>query len=427
MKQVFFVILFCLLFTSFALPQDKSGEIQSLNQQISTLYQQGKLDEAIPLAEQIVRIQREQKSSNPQNLITSLENLAQIKLTRFKQALTELAAPDINPNTIKGLTEKIQKEGKEIENIFRESLSLAENNGKILPEQIIGIKNNLAWLIYNYFPPDVNLPVGFDKQSKDKFDSLNKSRFYKRINEAELLYTEAVKNSENAFGAENEITLLSIYNLAEFQLAMGNFERAIPQYEKCIATVEKKYGKNNQNLLLPFESYLKALIATGQEEPAFEALSRIVQITRKSAQFPKTMLNISLRADKAFVTVNSPSVERLAQENKEKAEMLSRNTILRSGATQEIANVITMSNSTFGKQYYDESTSTRLIRIPVKVVVDESGKVIEAEGLTKDEDYKIAAEKTVKEWKFEPFTVNGKASKLSGYVECLFLAEKFTK
>jgi tetratricopeptide (TPR) repeat protein len=422
MKQILLAALSCILFFSTVFGQGNPSEAQKLNQQMTTLFQQGNLDESASIAEQIVKLQQAEKPSNPNNLITALENLGQIKLTRFKKALTDLAAPDLKPDNVKNIVEKMQKDGVETETIFREILNLAKGHPKVPAEQIIGVKTNLAWLLYNFFPKNVNLPIGFDKQTKDKFDGLHKAGFFKRINEAEAHFSEALKNSETTLGEDSDMTILSRYKLAEFQLSIGKLEEAIIQYQKCIDTIEKKFGKNSQDLLLPLDSYLKVLVATGQEDPAFEVLSRIVQITKKNAQFPKILLNLSLRADKSFVSSNSPAVERREQENKDAAYLSRQGSVIRSGATGNAASEQTFNASTFSGLYYENTKEIRVVKIPVKVLVDEAGKVIEAEGLIDDKEYKKAAEEIVKGWKFRPFE---KPVKLRGYVECIFLAGQF--
>ena len=427
MKGLLFTALFCLLFFLSVFPQENPGKAQQLNQQMVTLFQQGNLDEAETLAETIVKIQREARPSKPQNLVNSLENLAEIKLARFKREIAELNSPDLNPKNSAAISERLRSDAADSERIYREALGLAVKISDEPSPQVIGIENKLAWLLYNFFPTSPDLSVGFDKQSRSKFDGLNSARFYKRTNEAESLYTDALKKAQASTNEESDISLLSLFNLAEFELAMGKFEAAIPHYERCIDILEKKYGKKSINLLPPMESYAKVLMATDQDDRAFDILSRMVRITGKSMSMPKSLLNVSLRSESAFATSNAPTVEQKARANKEMVELAGRHSILVSGASGELANTRIMSSSTFGRSYYENSSAIKLIRVPVRVVIDETGKILEAEGLSKDKDDNVAAEKIVKEWKFNPFETGGQAKKLKGYVECLFLAEQFTK
>ena len=423
MKQISFGPLFCLLLVSIVFPQDDGQKSRQLNQKMTDLFRLGNLDEAIPLAEQIVKLQRGLRPPNSKNLVNSLENLAQIKLTRFKKEMSELSSPDMDRKSLMTISEKMQKDARDTEEIYREALLLTENGAKTKTDQRIVLRNNLAWLLYNFLPPDAKLSAGFDKSSRDKFDTLNKARFYKRINEAESLYLDALNIGQTDLNRESDATVLTLFNLAEFELAMGNFENAIPRYEKCIAMVERKYGKNSQNLILPMESYAKSLAATDRDDTAFEIVSRIVGITHKTMAMPKVLLNISLRGNKPFITSNAPSVEQRAIANKESAELAGRGSILVSGVTGEGSFSQIQATSTFGRNYYDNSYGMRLIRVAVRVLIDETGKVLETEGLSNNKENNAEAEKIVKEWMFSPYKAGGQARKTKGYVECLFLAE----
>ncbi|WP_043996543.1 tetratricopeptide repeat protein, partial [Microcystis aeruginosa] len=57
-------------------PQDKLAEAERLTNQAYELYQQGKYNEAIPLAEQALAIRKQQLGDNHPDTATSLNNLA---------------------------------------------------------------------------------------------------------------------------------------------------------------------------------------------------------------------------------------------------------------------------------------------------------------------------------------------------------------
>ncbi|WP_287729688.1 tetratricopeptide repeat protein, partial [Microcystis sp. M040S2] len=61
-----------------ASPQDKLAEAERLNQQVIQLYQQGKYNEAILLAEQALAIRKQQLGDNHPLTATSLNNLAEL-------------------------------------------------------------------------------------------------------------------------------------------------------------------------------------------------------------------------------------------------------------------------------------------------------------------------------------------------------------
>lgn len=427
MKKLSFTTVLCLLFAVFAFSQEKTSKAQQLNQQMINLYRQGNFDEAVLIAEQIVKIQRAEQPVNNRNLLNSLESLAQLKLVRYRQALEKLKSPASNSENISGILERMPKDAEEVENALREALALTGKTAKEDVSQIIGLKSSLAWILYNFMPPDNNISVGFDKESRNTFEKFIKLRFYKRIDEAEILYSAAQKSSEAAFGIESDETFSSSYDFAEFYMATGSFENAIPLYEKSIGITEKQYGKDSQRLLSPLSSYFQVLTATAQDELAHSVVNRIAAITGKSEEPNKGLLNLTLRADKSFTTANAPSIEQKAMANKERIELRGRGSVFASGATGGSAHMQLLGSSTFGKSYYEDSRSIRLINIGVKIVVNETGKVVEAEALTANKEYKSAAEKLVREWIFKPYNLNGKPTKLRGYTNCLFLDERSVK
>jgi TonB family protein len=60
--------------------------------------------------------------------------------------------------------------------------------------------------------------------------------------------------------------------------------------------------------------------------------------------------------------------------------------------------------------------------VPVSIEVDESGKVTEAKGLSSERNLNESAEAVIREWKFRPLVLAGKASKLKGYAEVTILS-----
>src|SRR5437016_8276905 len=115
LKSAFLLSVTCAVFAMQAFSQADASKIQELNQQMSALYQKGDLDAAIPLAEQIVKMQRQAQPVRPQALITSLENLGQVKLARFKKGIADLDSSVLPPNDVKTIAERVRKDDKDIE------------------------------------------------------------------------------------------------------------------------------------------------------------------------------------------------------------------------------------------------------------------------------------------------------------------------
>lgn len=416
------LILFSLAVLAFAQEADKA---RRMNEQVSELYQKGDLDAAIPIAQEIVKLQRQSDPQKSQNLINALENLAHLRLTRLKRRIAELGVPQKDAAQARKMVELVREDAAAVESSLREIISISQGGGADAA-QITGAKNNLAWLLYNHIPNDAKSSPSFDKENRSKFEALNRARSESRFEEARGLYQSALKESV-AVAVDGETTMLTLFNLAQFEMAMGEFENAIPNFERCIAIVEKKYGRNDKNLQMPMESYLKVLVAAGKSDLAFEMVSRLVRITGNSMTMPKTLLDLSRRSENAYTILNAPNVEQKARATREQAELENRRAMINVGAVNAALIDTGLATSTLGKEYFEDIGAGRIIRVPVRVSVDEKGKVLKADALAGENDYKAKAEEVVRGWKFRPLILNGRSMNLNGYVVCLFLSDTRSK
>lgn len=416
MKYVTF-ITFILLLSGFSLAQGQT-ESHRLNQTVAALYQSGKFDEAIPVAEEIVELER--KAGGTKNLVSALENLAEIRVARFKLLMAEFNARTVEPNAVKAALTKLRTDPESAEAALREGIKVADAGASDLQEQRVAMRNRLAWLLYHHFPNDPEVVIALDKNGRDKFEMRSRARYLKRTGEAESLFEQASKISAE-IGPNSNAGLLTAYKYAEFALATGNLENAISLLEKCIADVERVHGKRSPSLILPLELYARALTASGQDDLAFEAVSRLVRVTGKSAAMPKSLVDISLRADKAFAPINSSHVESNASANKAWATLSGRSATLNASFDAMLA------VSTHGRQYYDATGPIGIRKVPVQVLVDEAGKVLEAEAVITDNALKLDAEEAVRGWKFKPFSGGGLPRKIRGYVVCTLFIDRVTR
>lgn len=398
------------------------SEAQKLNTRLGELYQKGDLDGAITVAEEIVAIERKNTPVSKRNLISALENLSQVKLDRVRRSMTAFRAADMKPDNVPTIVKILRQDANEAEAILREAIRLSKDSTDNGP-QGINLKTNLAWLLYNYVPPEPGPSLGFDKESRDKLEMRERSRHNDRFEAARTFYSEAARDAESN-DAGGSIAMAANFNLAEFESAMGNFEAAIPLYSKVVSDAEKNLGKSNPQLLAPYESFLKVLVAVGQQDQAFEVLSKIVTVSGKSAQYPKTLLNLTYRSERPYAPSNSKRIEDDSRAMKETAELAGRSTVARTAAAGGDIVGTSLSVSTHGRDFYETSDArgVKARKVPVRVEIDESGEVTAAEGLSSDRTLKDSAEAAVREWRFRPFVFGGKPAKLKGYAEVTILS-----
>lgn len=396
------------------------SESHRLNSRLVEAFQKGDIDAAVPIAEEIVALERRATPASQRNLTNALENLGQVKLDRVKRSMVELRDTRLEADKARDLVQLLRKDASDAEQHFREALDLSVS-GTTSEEQAVNLRAKLAWLNYNYIPAETNPTLGFDKDSRDKLELRQRAIYTRRFDEARRLYQEA--SGIVARSGNTTALLTANFNLAEFEVAMGNLEAAVPLFERIIVDAEKLLPPRSPELLAPYEAYLKVLVATSQEESAFDLLSKIVMISKKSAEYPKTLLNLTQRAERSFGPVNSLRVEEESKKIKSEQELAGRGIVARTAAAGGDAPAAALQQTVDGRQYYETAYSRgiRMLKVIVRIELNEDGKATLAEAFTTDKFLKETAETSVKEWTFRPLIVGGKPVKLKGYAEVSIL------
>lgn len=363
-KALFLFFCFLLLLQTTFSQNPPVDERQRLMQQISVLYGQAKFDEAISLAEKLLKI--EQKTGAPENVSTAVLNLAILRKERFQFNRRKIESPQVPVREKIALVEKVEKDAAEAEKLFREFLEMKRGNTKSERLQTSTAQNELAGLIIN------NLDLPDDVKAPQARTSLARSR----IDEAEGFFAQALDTREKLLGANDEATLATIANFADFYRQYVNFEKALPFYERFLGAKDKV--KNSANLVSALRSYATVLITTDQEEKAREIVKQIESVTRKIEPLPAADVNLSLR-------ITRTELARL-QQMENKGELIER----------------------LSKEHKK--------RLKVNIVIDETGKVIEAVANFDDEKWKSQFEQSVRQINFRPFVYKGTAQKMRGWV-----------
>jgi CHAT domain-containing protein len=183
------------------------AEAERLTRQVIQLYQQGKYNEAIPLAEQALAIRKQQLGDNHPDTATSLNNLA-------------------------GLYES-QGRYSEAEPLYKQALAIRKQQlGDNHPDTASSL-NNLAGL--------------YESQG--------------RYSEAEPLYNRSLAIRKQQLGDNHPDTASSLNNLAELYRVQGRYSEAEPLYNRSLAIWKQQLGDNHpdtatslNNLALLYQS-----------------------------------------------------------------------------------------------------------------------------------------------------------------------------
>ncbi|HVQ40220.1 MAG TPA: tetratricopeptide repeat protein [Pyrinomonadaceae bacterium] len=162
-----------------------------LELEVVKLYQEGKFEEAIPLAKQVVKIREQQLAANDPLLADSLGNLAMLYLAR--------------------------KKFDDAESLLLRALTIYEQT------------------------PGSN-PLVLSKT----LDSLGHVRLFKTdIREAEKYYLRALAAKEQAFSPDHGEVLYSLNNLVEFHVNNNDYGAANAMLQRIISIKEQKLGASD--------------------------------------------------------------------------------------------------------------------------------------------------------------------------------------
>jgi tetratricopeptide (TPR) repeat protein len=251
------------------------AEAERLNQQVIQLYQQGKYNEAIPLAEQALAIIKQQLGDNHPLTAQSLNNLALLYESQgryseaeplYKQALAirKQQLGDNHPDTaisLNNLAGLYYSQGRysEAEPLLKQALAIHKQQlGDNHPDTATSL-NNLAELYrlqgkYSEAEPLYKQALTIRKQQlgdnhPDTAQSLNNLAllYYSqgRYSEAEPLYKEALTISKQQLGDNHPSTATSLNNLAGLYESQGRYSEAEPLYKQALAIRKQRLGDNH--------------------------------------------------------------------------------------------------------------------------------------------------------------------------------------
>ncbi|MCA2630734.1 MULTISPECIES: tetratricopeptide repeat protein [unclassified Microcystis] len=251
------------------------AEAERLNQQVIQLYQQGKYNEAIPLAEQALAIRKKVLGDNHPDTAQSLNNLAELYTVQgryseaeplYKQALAIIKQQlgDNHPYTatsLNNLALLYQSQGRysEAEPLYKEALAIRKQQlGDNHPDTAASL-NNLAELYrvqgrYSEAEPLYKQALAIWKKQlgdnhPDTAISLNNlAGLYEsqgRYSEAEPLYKQALAIRKQQLGDNHPSTATSLNNLAGLYQSQGRYSEAEPLYKEALAIIKQQLGDNH--------------------------------------------------------------------------------------------------------------------------------------------------------------------------------------
>jgi tetratricopeptide (TPR) repeat protein len=356
MNKTIFRIIFCLAFVLNVIAQE--SESQKLTKNSLELYQQGKIVEAIELAEKAVSIDMTLPNKNWDDLASSVFNLALLQKEHYWFLAKDSNRQDITKEQVGKNTGKQTKYFLSIPKNLRQVIDIYENKLKVQSLNLATAKIELGL---------------FENKNTD-------TPMFPLEKETESLFDSGLQIREKLLGLSDDITISTFFAVADMYEKKGFFEKAIINYEKYIIAIEKKYGTTSQYLLPALRSLAFISFSTENQKESEGIVSRIESITRKKETRLTYYLDLTLRNTR-------DEFNKL---------MIDPNTI----------------TTYLKKQKW----------LLVHVLLDEKGNVIDLNAenpLEKDmfgKDVKEKAEKEVRRWKFKPFVYQDIKRKVKGVV-----------
>jgi len=244
---------------------------KTYNEQAIQYYQQGEFGQALPLAEEALKIRYEILGEENPDTLESLNNLAM-----FYQAIGRLS--DALP-----LLEKGYRLRKEVLGKKHPATLLSLNNLGYIYMTIGHLSDALPLLEKSYRLRKEVL----GKKDPDTLQSLNNlASIYQdigRLSDALLLFEKGYRLRKEVFGEKHPDTLTSLNNLASIYDTIGRFSDALSLFEKCYRLSQDVLGKKH-----PFTFHIINNLAISYE--AIGRLSDALLLVEKVYIFRKEVL-----------------------------------------------------------------------------------------------------------------------------------------
>ena len=240
-----------------------------LNRRIDELYNEGKFKEAIPLAEKLVALIKQQRGEEDAETAASINLLAQLYERTGEYAKAEP--------------------------LYKEALEIRQKvlgRGDPLTAQSLNNLGLLYWYMGDYAKaePLLKEALEFFQKTRGREDPNavitmnNLGLLYLDMGDyakAELLLGEALKIRRKALGPEDPNTATSLSNLAELYRAMGEYAKAEPLYKEALEIRQKVLGREHPDTALSLDNLAGLYWAIGDYTKAEPLYKEALEIRQK--------------------------------------------------------------------------------------------------------------------------------------------------
>ncbi len=254
------------------------AEAKKLGQQVINLYQQGKYNQAIPLAERALAIRKKYLGNNHPDVGISLNNLALLykSVGRHTEAeplyledldISKKQLGDNHPRVATALNNlallyEFQGRYREAEPFFHQALDILEQNFKEDHSRVADVVNNLAKLYYSqgryreaklFFQKALTIfKQNFgDTDFRVAISLNNLTSLYhvqRKYQKAEFFYDRALDILEQNFEDNDLRVATALNNLAVIYRVQEKYKKAEFFYDRALDILEQNFGNNHPSL-----------------------------------------------------------------------------------------------------------------------------------------------------------------------------------
>jgi TonB family protein len=247
------------------------------------------------------------------------------------------------------------------------------------------------------------------------------------IYQSKKKYGEAAANLQKAVsilksGADEKTTARTLRDLALALAQDGDKKQAEQTYLLALATAENAYGKESREILPFLKALAEFYVFADKPDEALELFIRRYLLAAKF--FPPEGAELQEIEDGYYCHFAlKPSNSREALERNMKFTVATGSVKTIGGRKIINSGFINGKAELLQKPEYPSSAKVRRATgvVPVRVVIDENGKVTEAKAVCGDTDLRQASEAAARQSKFKPTRLDGNAVKITGIIVYSFL------
>lgn len=410
MKRIYqiFILIMLLSLSIFAQANLQLNKYENLSEEIISAKSTKEIKEVASKAEDIYKKSKKQFRNNPEELAKTTMDFALFRQNIFQVLNKALTNPKLLKSEGLNFLDLYKDNAEELENLLEETIKIYENNLKTENTQLATAKFELAKSIESY------------KLLRE--DSSNWNKHLEKLNKVQNLYLDAFVLREKLLGENDDLILIAAYYVANSYLQSGDFEKALPFFEKYIAGVEEKYGQKSVDLLPALRTSAAIWRMIGRDEAVEKITGQISEITNEKEDLSEGFLPLSARSksfkhdgiNNTLGQFSSSKPYGITGDGRTAAADIDSINSIRGRPESQPPNfkfIVPGGNSKF--------KSAKVIK--TVITIDTEGNVSDAAAEINDSKIKEKVEKEVKKWEFKPFVYEGKAMEMKGVIYYYYL------